>query len=774
MTEQIVGITLAGCKIIKLLGKGGMGSVYLGRQVDLGRFVALKILSKNLIQEEGFLRRFRREARSVASLSHPNIVQVFQYGEEDGIHFIVMEYIEGETLGARVSNSKTLEEAEAIRIAKETATAIQEAQRKNIVHRDIKPDNIILDKSGQVKVTDFGLAKNLSGSQDQSLVTKQIIGTPAYISPEQIKGTEIDPRSDIYSLGATLYHVVAGKPPFTARNPFELLEKHLKEKPVPPKEINEELSEGISDVVLKCLAKDPKGRYQSCQELIEDLERVEMGSRALAGRGRGGWATGWPVRLAVAAVFIAAIAWVGVRLSSSQGQPGNGSPVAGTTGGSGNPNPSTTGPGATGPARTGAPATGPVTTGPVRVVPAVDPEAEKRKRFNALVDKGREWEEKGRIEFAIETYNDALEIRDDDDLAEHVEDLSRRLAEAKRIEEEREHFRDLKDRGLQALYDYSFQERERRDPKLLAQAMDLLDKAQEIDPGHPRVKWGRRQAQQYAREVEMGGPAATGPRITLDPPVTPEGRLPEVPFQGIIFLKNGGVIPGTIVEVTEEKVSIKTGGGIMHYRPDEVEAIEVKGLDVRFTGENIGEATKKPVEYSFKVPHRVVGPDWIEIRYDFRSVEQMEDWAPGGWTYKAQENGVLLLPGRSLEFKTRFEGEVEIQVLLEALGEGTFQTRIYSHNVSIGTKKGTAPGLGEEWAAELREGEEGECAFLAVNQWVALKVRREKKKVYVQADYGKDIQLAGEIKSGLGIIGFGAQGTGFLIRKVILAGKPRP
>ena len=768
MAEQIVGISLAGCKIIKLLGKGGMGSVYLGRQVDLGRFVAVKVLSKNLIQEEGFLRRFKREARSVASLSHPHIVQVYQYGEEEGIHFIVMEYVEGDTLGAKISGGKTLPESEGIRLVKQAAIGIQEAQKKNIVHRDIKPDNIILDKMGDVKVTDFGLAKNLSGGADQSLVTKQIIGTPAYISPEQIKGSDVDPRSDLYSLGATFYHLLVGKPPFTAKNPFELLEKHLKEKPVPPKEVRPELSEGVSQVILKCLAKDPKRRYQSCAELIEDLEQIEGGSKVIRTGVMKAGLQGWPVRLAGAAVFVALIAWVGVRLSSSEGPP-DPPPVAGNGNGDGG---NGTGNGDGGNGSTNPP------------VPTVLPKAEAMKKFLAMVTKAKVWEEKGKLEVALEKYREAQEIMPDDaEVAARIVEIESRIEEERKYREQIEHFRDVKDKGIQALMEFTFQDKQLRDYKLLDDAIASLQEANKIDPKDHKVSKLLRQALRFDREREQagngGGNGGTspGPGPGPDDPTPEEGDLPEPPFKGTLFLKTGGYLTGIILEMTEEKVVVATHGGKVTRKWGEIDELKAKGIDFRVAPDRIKELLNpKKVEFKFQVPHKDMGGGWVEVRYDFSDPMQLKDWT-GAANLNADERSLVLGRGSILKFGMKFQGAVEIEVEVKPVGEGTFQVEVYDHNVSISTQPGIAPGLWEGWDMEAVawEGDPEECPVLTPQAPSRVIVRRGKdKEVYISADFGDEIRLKGEIPGGLGEVGFRAQGTGFFISHVVLTGRPRP
>ncbi|MCZ6688519.1 MAG: protein kinase [Planctomycetota bacterium] len=774
MAEQIVGITLAGCKIIKLLGKGGMGAVYLGRQVDLGRFVALKILSKNLIQEEGFLRRFKREARSVAALSHPNIVSVFQYGEEDGLHFIVMEYVEGDTLGQMIVKSKTLEEGEAIRIFRDTAIGIREAQKKNIVHRDIKPDNIILNKNGDVKVADFGLAKNLSGNQSESLVTKQIIGTPAYISPEQIKGTEIDPRSDIYSLGATIYHCLVGRPPFTAKNPFELLEKHLKEKPVPPKELRPELSDEISEIVVKCLQKDAKKRYQSCEQLIADLERLQTGAKGLGGGGMKSWSRGWPVRLSVAAVAIAALAWVGVKLSAGGEAPangdvmvrGNGNPTGNNGGNNGGDNGGNNG---------------------SNHIPVVTELELKKEKFKSLMEQGEAYEKKERPEFALEMFEKALELfPDTTGLQSRVDSIRKALEEELAAKAAEEELKDLRLGAVEAFSD--LRGGGQRDPEKLDATIELLERLKQKVPDDVVVR--RRLAVVRGWREALGESGPLNPNNgengelpglnlpTFDDPAESD-TLPPTPFLAELELTRERHFSGMILELTEEYGWIKANVGKMGFRMDEVVKLKPKGSGFRvLQGEEISEImrarSQEPLKFRVTPMSVKDKPGFIRLEYSFRKPIQLEDWDLHKGRFDPLGKGIILGPGGRLTFKTNFIGDVDIEVWVRPAKEGVFQTFIYRRNVGVSTLWTESPSLSDDWEHETLEWNDTKKNSPYLTEGGnTLKIKRERGTVYVSVNYAPDLPLDGVIKSGLGKIAFGGRGGKFTVENVILIGKPR-
>ena len=265
-------------QILDKIGEGGMGAVYRGIQVSLHRPVAIKLLPETLAQNQSFIERFHREARAAAALNHPNIIQVYDAGEQDGIHYFAMELVDGETLSNKVERDGPMHESEAIAVAMCVSAALQHAWTKaRLIHRDIKPDNIIVTTDGMVKVCDLGLAKSVG--QDSNLtVSGTMMGTPHYIAPEQACGeAEVDTRADIYSLGSSLFFLLTGKPPFHADSSMAVMYKHVNEPLPDPRKLNPKLSNSVVRVLKKMTAKDPADRYQDMLELYNDLERVYQG-----------------------------------------------------------------------------------------------------------------------------------------------------------------------------------------------------------------------------------------------------------------------------------------------------------------------------------------------------------------------------------------------------------------------------------------------------------------------------------------------------------------
>ena len=267
-------VTKAGrYEIVGELGRGAMGIVYKAVDPVIGRTVAVKTIR---LSEEGtglkhdeLLARFKTEARAAGLLTHPNIVVVFDAGEEDGLYYITMELVEGKSLQALLDGGHSFPLPRTLRILDQTCNALQFAHERNVVHRDIKPANLMLTADDTVKITDFGTAKILQFGATQQ--TSHVMGTPSYMSPEQVKGRAVDGRSDIFSLGVMLYEMVTGEKPFPGQNITTVIYKIVNEEPVPPRQIDPSIHPGISAVVMKALAKEPEQRYQSCREMLEDL-----------------------------------------------------------------------------------------------------------------------------------------------------------------------------------------------------------------------------------------------------------------------------------------------------------------------------------------------------------------------------------------------------------------------------------------------------------------------------------------------------------------------
>ena len=263
-----------------LLGQGGMARVFKGSDRVLDRTVAIKVLSPQYADDDQFVSRFRREAQAAAGLNHPNIVGVYDTGDQGDVHFIVMEYIEGRTLRDVVRNEGPLMPERAAEIVQAVARALSSAHQAGLVHRDIKPGNVMLTSDGEVKVMDFGIARTSTG--DTLTQTAAVLGTASYLSPEQAQGLTVDARSDIYSLGCVLYEMLTGRAPFSGDSPVAIAYKHVKEDPVPPSRLNPDVPESLDAVVMKSMAKNPANRYQTADELRADLERARRGLPTLA------------------------------------------------------------------------------------------------------------------------------------------------------------------------------------------------------------------------------------------------------------------------------------------------------------------------------------------------------------------------------------------------------------------------------------------------------------------------------------------------------------
>jgi beta-lactam-binding protein with PASTA domain/tRNA A-37 threonylcarbamoyl transferase component Bud32 len=259
-------------RIVRKLGSGGMANVYLAEDEDLGRRVAIKILNERYANDDLFIERFRREAKSAAALSHPNIVSVYDRGEAEGTYYIAMEVIEGRSLKELIMTRGPLPIAEALAYTHEILEALRFAHRHGIIHRDIKPHNILIGE--RLKVTDFGIAR---AGASQMTEAGSIMGTAQYLSPEQARGAPVTASSDLYSVGIVLYEMLTGKVPFTGDSAIEIAMKHLNDAPKPPSKIRPEIPEELDAVVLRALAKNPEDRYQTAEEFSEDLHRVEAG-----------------------------------------------------------------------------------------------------------------------------------------------------------------------------------------------------------------------------------------------------------------------------------------------------------------------------------------------------------------------------------------------------------------------------------------------------------------------------------------------------------------
>ena len=265
------------------IGRGGMAEVSLARDQLLDRPVAIKALFPEFATDPSFVERFRREATAAANLNHPNIVGVYDWGEAEGTYFIVMEYVDGRSLSQILRADGPLHPDRVADVGADVAAALGFAHRNGVVHRDVKPGNVLVDQGGQVKVADFGIARAISATSDENLTQAgTVMGTATYFSPEQARGDAVDPRSDIYSLGCVLYELVVGRPPFSGDSPVAIAYKQVHESPVPPRQINPSIPPALEAIILKCLAKNPANRYPSAEDLRADLRRFREGNRILA------------------------------------------------------------------------------------------------------------------------------------------------------------------------------------------------------------------------------------------------------------------------------------------------------------------------------------------------------------------------------------------------------------------------------------------------------------------------------------------------------------
>src|SRR5271170_108002 len=269
-----------------IVGRGGMAEVFRARDIRLDRIVAVKTLRDDLARDQTFQARFRREAQAAASLNHPSVVAVYDTGEDMvgsvPVPYIVMEFVDGRTLRDLLRDDRRLLPERAAEITDGVLRALDYSHRNGIVHRDIKPGNVMLTRSGDVKVMDFGIARAVSDSQMTMTQTAQVIGTAQYLSPEQARGERVDARSDLYSTGCLLYELLTGRPPFTGDSPVAIAYQHVKEDPVPPSQVDREVPGWADAIVLKAMQKDPGDRYQSAGEMRNDIQRALSGAPVAA------------------------------------------------------------------------------------------------------------------------------------------------------------------------------------------------------------------------------------------------------------------------------------------------------------------------------------------------------------------------------------------------------------------------------------------------------------------------------------------------------------
>ena len=273
---------IPGYKILGRLGAGAMAVVYRARQLSLNRMVAIKVLPKRFTENPEYVERFYKEGQAAAKLNHPNIVQAIDVGEAGGYHYFVMEFVDGKTVADDLTAGKICSEKDALDIIIEVAHALAHAHARGLIHRDVKPKNIMISKDGAVKLADMGLARETTDIEAAQTEAGKAYGTPYYISPEQIRGKlDIDGRADIYGLGATFYHMVTGRVPFMAEDSADVMRKHLREPLVPPDHINTSLSAGVSEVIEIMMAKRRENRYKNVEELLLDLKALRNGQPPL-------------------------------------------------------------------------------------------------------------------------------------------------------------------------------------------------------------------------------------------------------------------------------------------------------------------------------------------------------------------------------------------------------------------------------------------------------------------------------------------------------------
>jgi len=314
--QGLVGKTIGGYKILERVGRGGMGTVYKANQLSLNRIVAFKVLSARLLKDDKFIDRFKSEARAAGGLNHPNIVQVYDVGTDGGLHFFSMEFMDGESVQDQLGSDGKLTWEDALDVLLQSSRALIFAERKDIIHRDVKPDNLMRTSDGQVKLADLGLARKASSSDQE----EGIFGTPHFISPEQAQGKEIDNRADLYSLGATAYRLLAGRTPFQGSNVKDIITQQITAEPPPLKQFSPEAPDELIAVVGKLMEKEPDDRYENAEQLGSDLEKIRL-KYHLKVTGNGGGGKG--VLVAVLVAFLAVVGVLAYALSQGNGD-GNG------------------------------------------------------------------------------------------------------------------------------------------------------------------------------------------------------------------------------------------------------------------------------------------------------------------------------------------------------------------------------------------------------------------------------------------------------------------
>ena len=268
-------------ELIEKIGDGGMAIVYKAKDRLLKRFIAVKILKPEFVQDIKFVENFRKESHAAASLSHPNIVSIYDVGQEGNINYIVMELVSGKTLNELIKEEAPMDYRKAADIAKQVAAGLSAAHKKGIVHRDVKPHNILMTEDGIAKITDFGIAKAVTNTTIVDSGKDNVMGSVHYFSPEQAKGANVDEKSDIYSLGIVLYEMLTGKVPFDGDNPVTIALMQINEPVTPPSVFNHNVPPGLERIVMKAVEKQPKNRFDSADEMIDALDKMEVVNRVV-------------------------------------------------------------------------------------------------------------------------------------------------------------------------------------------------------------------------------------------------------------------------------------------------------------------------------------------------------------------------------------------------------------------------------------------------------------------------------------------------------------